>query len=155
MSRVPLGLLALAACSAAPAEPAGVGRWDVTKTQAKDATGRCEPTDLPDGRKGQYCFMQPAIAIGGQDAQVDLYFGGTAPDAPLVEEQLKINVCDPEKLDAWARTTFGAAAERHGERALWKNRYAFALVLPSGAHCRVSVLPLSEEKEARRIFAAP
>lgn len=147
--------LVVGACSAAPAEPAGVGRWDVTRTQLHDASGRCEPTDLPDGRKGTYCFMQPALGVAGQNAQVDLYFGGVAPESPLIELQLKINVCDPEKLDAWARTTFGTAAEHHADRTLWKNRYLYALLLPAGAHCRFSVLPLSEDREARRIFTAP
>ncbi|HTJ42129.1 MAG TPA: hypothetical protein VL463_08535 [Kofleriaceae bacterium] len=148
-------ICALAACSSKEAEPSGVANWDVTKTTVKDATGRCDKTDLPDGRRGTWCFMQPPLSLGGQKADVDLYFGGEGPDAKLIEIQLKLNVCDTEKLDAWARTSFGQPAERKGARAMWKNRYLYALVIADGGHCMVRVLPLSEEKEAQRIFTAP
>lgn len=153
MKRAVLALL-VAACSSAPAEPAGVGSWDVTRTHKKDATGRCEPTDLPDGRKGMWCYLQPAMKLGDQAAQVDLYFGGTADDAPLIEEQLKIAACDIDKLETWGRTSFGAPYQHGQGETFWKNRYAFFALVPSGSQCLVRVMPLSEQHEIDRIRAA-
>ena len=153
--KIAAALLLVAACSSAPAEPSGVANWDVTKTKLKDATGRCEPDDLPDGRKGTWCYMQPPLSIGGQNAQVDLYFGGVDPEAALIELQLKVNACEPEKLDAWARTAFGQPAEHApGGRTYWQNRYAYVLLIPNGGACMVRVLPLSEQKEVERIKKA-
>ena len=146
-----LALAGLVACSAAPAEPAGVGSWDVTRTHKKDATGRCEPTDLPDGRKGTWCYLQPPLKLGDQSAQVDLYFGGTGDDAPLVEEQLKIAACDLDKLDTWGRTSFGAPMGHGDAGTFWKNRYALVALVPVGSQCLVRVLPLSEQAEFDRI----
>jgi hypothetical protein len=151
---VALVMIGAAACKAAPAEPAGIGAWDVTRTRLHDATGHCEPTDLPDGRKGTWCYMQPALTVGGQSAQVDLYFGGRDPDAALIELQLKVPACNSETIDAWARTSFGAPYKRGGGRAFWKNRYLYLAVVPDGSRCLVRVLPLSEQAELDRIDKA-
>ncbi len=150
-----VSLGALAACKAAASEPSGIGSWDVTKTHRKDATGHCDRTDLPDGRKGTWCYMQPPVTVGEQPAQVDLYFAGTDDLAPLIELQLKVPACDIDKVDAWARTSFGTAMSRGGGRTVWKNRYMYVVLIPDGSRCLVRVLPLSEEKELQRITAAP
>src|SRR5262249_53149078 len=107
-------LLFAAACKAAPDEPSGIGAWDVTHTTRKDATGRCDPTDLPDGRRGTWCYMQQPLTIGGQPAQVDLYFAGSEPTAPLIELQLKVAACDIDKIETWGRTSFGAPTSHGG-----------------------------------------
>jgi hypothetical protein len=147
---------AAAGCKATPAEPAGVGRWDLRTTTLADASGHCEPTDLPDGRKGTWCFMQPPLEIGGQGAAVDLYFGGTQPTAPLIELQLKVHACDQEKADAWVRSSFGKPyAWGHG-RAFWKNRYLYLALMPASAsRCLIRFFPLSEQKEFERVKAEP
>jgi hypothetical protein len=149
------GVALAGACKAAAEEPSGIGAWDVTKTTLADATGHCDRTELPDGRKGTWCYMQPSLSIGEQSAQVDLYFGGVDPTSPLIELQLKVPVCDVEKLEAWGRTSFGTPYARAGGRTLWKNRYLYAMLAPDGSRCMLRVLPLSEAKEWERITRAP
>ena len=148
-------LLLLSACKAAPDEPAGIGAWDVTRTQRKDATGHCDPTDLPDGRRGTWCYMQQPLTIGGQPAQVDLYFAGAEPTSPLIELQLKVAACDFDKIETWGRTAFGAPTSHGGGRLFWKNRYMFVVVAPDESRCLVRLLPLSEQKELERITKQP
>ena len=148
-------LLGLAACGSAPQEAAGAGGWDVTHTTLADAHGgRCEPTDLPDGRKGTWCFLMPSLSLDGQTAQVDLYFGGTTPDAALIEIQLKVLQCKIDQAESWTATRFGNPVEHEGDRYYHQNRYVLAAVVPDGARCLVRVLPVSERAELERIKKA-
>jgi hypothetical protein len=157
--RAALAALALAvlagACKQEPAEYAGIGPWRVTTTKLKDASGRCDPTDLPDGRKGSYCYLQPLLPIGKQAADVDLYFGGTEPTSPLIELQLKIKVCDPEASDLWLRTHFGAPFETAPGRLFFKNQHLLlaAQLTPQSGRCEIRMFPLSEQAEFERIKA--
>jgi len=147
--------LAAVACKEESAEFAGVGPWSVTKTKLADATGRCDPTDLPDGRKGMYCYLQPLLPVAKQGADVDLYFGGTEPTAPLVELQLKVKICRPEPTETWLRSHFGAPFEIQGTRLYFKNRYLYMAADLSGdqGHCLLRVFPLSEQAEFERVKA--
>ena len=147
--------VALAACKSPEPGYDGIGVWGVTRTTLKDATGRCEPTDLPGGRKGTWCFAQKAIKIAGATAEVDLYFDGTEPGAKLVEEQLKIRGCREEGLLTKLRELFGASFATKGPAVFWQNRYAFvAAIAPSEpGQCLVRVLPLSEKDEIAKIQA--
>ena len=144
-----------AACKQEPPEYAGIGPWRVTTTTLKNASGRCDPTDLPDGRKGTYCYLQPLLPIGEQAADVDLYFGGTEPTAPLIELQLKIKVCDPEASDMWLRSHFGAPFEAPPGKLFFRNRHLLlaAQLVPEGGRCTIRVFPLSEKAEFERVKA--
>ena len=150
-----LGLTLGGAGCSRKTEYAGLGPWHVKRTVLRDATGRCEPTDLPDGRKGTWCYGQPGLRLGGQDASVDLYFGGTTPDAKLVELQLQFRGCKDDQLGSWVRQTFGAPYEEHGRRALFKNTGAFVVAdLPeSPGRCTLHMLPRSEAAEVARLAA--
>ncbi len=141
-------------CSGKP-EFAGIGPYHVKKLTLAKATGRCEPTDLPDGRKGTWCFGQPALALAGQNADVDLYFGGTTPDAKVIEIQLQIRGCKEAALTQWLRTSFGVPVEERGVRARWQNASVYVIgELPSGpGRCAVRLLPKSETAEVERIMA--
>lgn len=154
---VALGALAVAACSSAPAQPAGVGEWDVTKTTLADASGRCDPTDLEDGRKGMWCSFQPALKVGEQAAAVDLYFGSTEPTSPVIEIQLQVKACRVEDFHAWMRTAFGNPLEFKGARFLWENRYLLiAADMPgSASRCIVRIFPRAEQAMYDRIKRAP
>ena len=152
-------LAGAAACKQKP-EFAGVGPWHLKKTLLRHATGRCEPTDLPDGRKGTWCFGQPALRVGGQDASIDLYFGGTDPEAKVIEIQLQFRGCREEPLERWVTTNFGEPYQRvqlgtAGQRWFLRNRGAFVIAdLPSApARCAIRMLPRSEEGEVERLRA--
>ena len=147
-------LVALAACGGSEPEFAGVGKYRFTHTTLADAKGgRCDPTDLPDGRKGTWCSLLPAYKIGKRAAEVDLYFLGTEPTAKLIEISLNVRGCDENDTDRWMRTNWGPPLEQQGTRAFWKNSYLWAMAeMPSEAgRCRIRFLPLSENAEIDRL----
>jgi hypothetical protein len=156
---VGLALAALvgAACSGRAPEHDGIGNWRFPHTQRRNITeGLCQPTDLSDGRKATWCFAQPPIRTGRNGtntAEVDLYFLGTEPTAPLIEIQLKVRGCHEDELDQWLRTEFGAPMETRPQRSYWKNSFLWIAALsPSEpGRCLVHILPLSENAEIDRI----
>lgn len=149
-----LALAAAAGCGD-KAEPAGLGRWTFTKSKLADArkSAVCQPTELADGRKATWCFGLQPIKAGGRIAEVDLYFGGAADDAKLIEIQLKVRGCVEDDLDRWIRERFGAPFETKSTRSYWKNSFLWAAaLLPSEpGRCVVHFLPLSEGSEIERI----
>jgi hypothetical protein len=145
----------IAACKSPPPEYDGIGPWRVTRTTLKDATGNCQPTDLPGGRKGSYCFGQNPLKLGGSTTEVDLYFDGATPDARLIEAQYKVRGCREEPLLEALRKLFGSPTGTQGAKVFWKNRYVFvAAVAPtSPGQCLIRVLPLSETAEIANVQA--
>lgn len=141
-------------CGSREPEFSGIGRFRFGHTTLAEITdGICQPTDLNDGRKGTWCFAQTPIKIGGSTAEVDLYFFGTAPTAPLIEIQLKVRGCHEDQLDQWMRTAFGPPIESKPTRGYWKNAFLWAAALmPSEpGRCLVHLLPLAENAEIDRI----
>jgi hypothetical protein len=155
---LPLLLLAVLAAGAAcgkKGEPAGLGQWTFTRStlaHGKQA-GRCQPTELDDGRKATWCFGLQPIKAGGRVAEVHLYFGGATDDAKLIELQLQVRGCVEEDLDRWMRERFGPPFETRSTRSYWKNSFLWAgALMPSEAgRCLVHFLPLSEGAEIERI----
>lgn len=147
--------LVVAACKSPKPEYDGLGVWKVTRTTLKDATGHCDPTDLPDGRKGSYCFMQQPLDIAGSTADVDLYFAGTDPNSQLIEEQLKLHGCREEPTLAFLSKLFGTPLATKGAKVFWQNHYVFvAAIAPSEpAQCLIRIFPLSEKSEIAKVQA--
>lgn len=148
-----LSLIALPACDRRDRSYAGIGRYQVGKTKLADASGRCEPTDLPDGRKGTWCYLQPALTIASRPADVDLYFLGTTPDAPMIELQLDVRGCEPDRLSLWLRERFGAPRTSTPTWTAWDNRklYLIAETPTDSSRCLIRVLPRSEQAEFERL----
>jgi hypothetical protein len=142
-------LVLLAGCAKKEPEIAGVEGWNVKHTRLADATGRCIPEKLADGRDGSYCFGQQPFGIRGMAVDVDLYFGGTDPASTLVEIQMKVGGCNVENLDGWLRKNLGAPVESKGNRHAWKNAHLHALgYLPLAdepGRCLVRMIPLAEQ----------
>jgi hypothetical protein len=140
-------------CEPRKPEFSGVGPWSVVKTKRKDATGICQPTELPDGRAGTWCFRQNPFGVGEKAAEVDLYFLGSEPTSPLIELQLKVRGCVEDDVEVWLRQNFGAPYERRESRAYWRNSRMFlAAFLPlEPGRCLLRMLPLSEVAEIERI----
>ena len=149
--------LASPGCSGRAPEHDGIGNWRFPHTRLQDIKdGLCQPSDLSDGRKATWCFAQPPIRIGREgktSAEVDLYFLGTEPSAPLIEIQLKVRGCHEDELEPWLRTGFGAPIDTRPQRAYWKNSFLWigALMPSEPGRCLVHVLPLSENAEIGRI----
>ncbi len=152
---VVLAACSTAACSTDRPQYAGIGPYHVHRTKLANATGRCEPTDLPDGRKGSWCSLQPQLALAGRPADVDLYFLGTEPTAPLIEIQLQVRGCHDDKLSMYLRKSFGDPIEDHGTWLAWQNANVLVIgQLPSEpGRCLVRVLPRSEQAEFDRLRA--
>ena len=149
-----LVVLALVACGSKDPEYTGVGPYRFSHTTRKDIhDGVCQPTDLSDGRKATWCFALPPFKIGKSNAEVDLYFLGTEPTAPLIEIQLKVRGCHEDELEQWLRTNFGAPIESRPQRAYWKNSFLWigALMPSDPGRCLVHVLPLLENAEIDRV----
>ncbi len=149
-------LLLVVACSGREGEPAGVGKWRFTHTTLADVhDGKCDPTDATDGRKLTWCYAQTPFKVGKRTAEVDAYFLGTEPTAPLIELQLKVRGCVEDELDQWMRSNFGNPIETKGTHAYWSNSFLWAAAfMPSEpGRCLVHFLPLSENAEIARIKA--
>lgn len=148
--------LAGASCGSNEGEPAGIGKWrfgQLTLDHVKD--GKCEPTDGRDGRKLTWCFAQPAYKIGKRAAEVNAYFLGTTPDAPLIEVQLSVRGCVEDELDRWLRASYGPPVGSKGTRVFWQNAFLWMVaIMPSEpGRCLVHMLPLSEASEIARLKA--
>jgi len=150
-----LAAVAVPACGEHKAEHSGVGRWTFASTTLANgkAEGRCQPTELSDGRKAMWCFGVPPFKIGGRLTEIHLYFKGASDDAPLIEIQLQTRGCVEEELDHWMRSNFGPPFETRAGRGYWKNSFLWAAALmPSEpGRCVVHFLPLSEGSEIERI----
>lgn len=139
---------------------AGVDKWNVKRTRMKDATGRCIPEKLPDGRDGAYCFGQKPMGIRGMNVDLDLYFGAYDPEATLVEIQMKVGGCRTEDLEAWMRQNFGAPFEQHGMTQLaWKNEHLFAAgflpIADEPGRCLIRIVPATEPGRWAAIWTSP
>lgn len=132
---------------------AGFGKWNVTTTKRRDATGRCEPTDLADGRKATWCFGQRPVAIVGRSADVDLYFEGSDDNAKAIEIQFSVRGCQVEKTFNWLREVFGPSSAATGPWTYWENEHLlFAAGLPSEpGRCHLRLFPVSERREYERV----
>lgn len=146
-------LLFLPGCDRRDRSYAGIGTYQVGKTTLADASGRCEPTELPDGRKGTWCYLQPALTIASRPADVDLYFLGETPDAPMIELQLDVRGCEPDRLSLWLRERFGAPRTSTPTWSAWENRklYLIAESPTDTSRCLIRVLPRSEQAEFERL----
>jgi len=152
------GIAAVAAAGCAPkkAEPSGLGPYRFGRTTRGNIhNGICQPTTLRDGRKATWCFGLPPIKVGKRVAEVDAYFLGGEPEAPLIELQLKVRGCVEAEADQWMRARFGPPIETKSTREYWKNSFLWAAAfLPSEpGRCLIHFLPLSENAEIERIKA--
>ncbi|MCA9676681.1 MAG: hypothetical protein H6708_17160 [Kofleriaceae bacterium] len=151
---IALAALAVAGATGCKREKqlAGVDRWNVKHTRLKDATGRCTPTDFPDGRSGMWCFGQQPIGIKGMAVDIDLYFAGTAPETPIAELQLKVRACNEDKILEWMRQNWGAPYQDNGKVFLWRNdNMRIAGFIPDEpASCLLRMYPPAEQAAFER-----
>ena len=136
-------------------QPAGIGPYNVKTLTLGKSRGRCDPTDLPDGRKGMWCYALPSLGVAGMKAEPSLYFGSNDPAAPVIEIQLQIAGCKEGPLAGWIRTNFGTPVEERSTKMFWENANVYVVgELPSEAgRCLVRVLPKSEKAEFERLRA--
>lgn len=154
MKAVAAALVLVLGCKDRAPEYGGIGEWRFSQTTLADAKhGKCEPTDLKDGRRGTWCFANPPYKLANRTAEVDLYFAGTEPEAKLIEIQLKVRGCVEHDLERWISENFGPPIERRPGRAYWKNAFVWiaGMIPDSPGRCLIHMLPLSESAEIGRI----
>lgn len=100
----------------------GIGAFEIGKTQLGQLNGRCIDASDP---ALMFCPGVAGVEIDKQHANIDLYFGGQAVDAKLVEILLAVNACQPEPLRSWLTDTLGEAAGQNGTRTFWSNEHVF------------------------------
>ncbi len=153
-----LGLaLGLVGCSGREAEVSSIGRFhfgDNRTTLADAREGHCEPTDV-NGRKVTWCYELTPYKVAHRTAEVDAYFLGTEPTAPLIELQFKVRGCVENDVETWMRSLLGNPVETLATRTDWQNSFLFAaayLPLEPG-RCLIRFLPTSEQADIARIKA--
>lgn len=161
--------LAVAACGQRSREAAGLAGWNVGRAKLGDVKeGRCDPTDLPGGRKGVWCFGGPGVTMGRQPASVHLYFsdgsatgGGVGSSgnmaSPMIELQLRVRTCDVASVDRYLRDRLGVPAESRRGRSSWETRFllAHARLPDTDGACLVRLFPPAERAEFDRVRAEP
>jgi len=149
-----MALVVVAGCERKK-QPAGIGPYHVKRLTLGKAPGRCDPTDLPDGRKGMWCYALPSVTVAGMKSDVSLYFGSSDPAAPVIEIQLQVGGCNESALSTWIRTNFGAPLEDRAKKVFWENANVYVVgELPAEpGRCLVRVLPKSERAEFERLRA--
>lgn len=151
---VATALLALVACERKK-QPAGIGRYHLKTMTLEKTRGRCDPTDLPDGREGMWCYAFPSEHVAGMKSEVNVYFGSNDPKGTPIEIQLQVSGCKEGPLAGWLRTNFGAPIEERSTKAFWENANAYVVgELPAEpGRCLVRLLPKSEKAEFERLRA--
>lgn len=125
----------------------GIGGFEIGKTQLGQLSGRCMPASE---EPLMYCPGIAAVALGDQNANIDLYFGGKTTDATLVEILLDISSCRPEGLEAYLTSKLGQPVRRTEKRAFWTNEFVhISAALPAEPmRCEVNFVSI---KDAKRI----
>ena len=96
----------------------GIGGWVLGKTVRSQAGGICEP------QAGLvWCGNDPlsnrTVSLGGQAADIGLYFASNDPKAPLVEIVLDVSACDVHALTRWMKSTFGTPSQSQPSKLFW------------------------------------
>lgn len=139
-----LALLATAGCRReAPIN--GIGGFEIGKTQLGQLSGRCMPASE---EPLMYCPSVAAVALGDQNANIDLYFGGKTTDATLIEILLDVTFCRPEGLEAYLTSKLGEPVRRIGPRTFWSNEYVhISAALPAEpTRCEVNFVSVKDSK---------
>jgi hypothetical protein len=140
---------AAAGCQRRRAEIDGIGRWKLGVTTLAEAGGVCSPDEIT------FCSHAGTVPIGSQQADVNLYFAGRAPQAPLIEIELTIRGCNPDEAGPALTAALGEPTERRDKRMTWKGSRAYiAGRLPlEGRRCVISFVPATDAKRIGELAA--
>jgi hypothetical protein len=154
VKRALLAVAAVVACKGADGEYSGLGHWRFGVSTLKDASsGRCTAAKLSDGRDATWCLGLKTMKIGQRSADVELYFLGSTPDAPLIEIYMQVRGCDEDEVERFMERTFGNPYEKTATRSFWKNSFLWSVAqMPSEpGRCAIHFLPISEANEIERL----
>ena len=147
---VVLALTCLGGCSRKKPEINGIGSWVLLESQLRQAPGFCNPDEIT------FCSGNGAVPLGGQPADVGLYFRGPEPTSPLIEITLSVRRCKDNKVIDAMVEALGAPNVRKGNHFLWRGKLAVvAAELPaSGRRCEVSFVTATDKERVAALTAA-
>jgi hypothetical protein len=128
------------ACHRPKAEINGLGPWILGKTTLQDAGGFCNPGQVT------FCSHAGTFPLGQQQGDVNLYFRGQEPSAPLIEIELTVRRCDAPSVVESLTGVLGAPTETNGEHRFWSGKAAFVSVhAPTATRgCEVSFVTVDD-----------
>ncbi len=155
LSSLLLALLLVApGCGKKKEELSGIGPWVIHKTTLErwGNINMCTPAG-----ELMWCQSSPlekshTVSLGGQDAAVGAYFQGKDPESPLVEIDLMLDSCQPEKLQSWLRGTFGKPTVDKGRVSHWKGKLVFVSA-KLGSKCEVVMVASDDKKRIGELEA--
>lgn len=143
-----LGVASLACEREAP-EIDGYGSFHIGRTTLADGYVCTPDGDLT------FCSNNPSPALAGHQTTTDLYFRGSADDAPLVEILVAVRACDESKVQAALREKLGAPTKAEGATRVWTQKSAIVVArLPAEPGvCEISFVAPDETERLRQLGA--
>lgn len=131
----------------------GFGKWVIGKTKYAHAGGHCKPT-----AGVVWCGDDPldkhrSLDLGGQSANVGLYFDHAEPSSELIEIELEIRGCNDQSLRSWMESTFGKPTETQGKKSYWKQRstYVAATMPRDDLSCIINMVKADDAKRISQL----
>lgn len=147
-------LLALGGCKRTPAPINGIGGFELDETQLGALSGRCLPASE---EPLMVCPGVASVALGEQNANIDLYFGGPETDARLREILLDVSNCAGDALEAYLSERMGEPHGRAGKRIFWSSEHSYVSAgLPiEGRRCEINFVSVGDEARIARLGGTP
>jgi hypothetical protein len=144
-------LCCAASCGRKAPEINGIGQWALGTTRLREAPGFCSPDALT------FCSGNGAVPLGEQVADVNLYFRGDTPEAPLVEIELTVRRCDPAPLLAALSKELGEPDVRRDAQFLWRGTASFIAgrIPAEGRRCEISFVAPDDATRIAELSAPP
>jgi hypothetical protein len=144
-------VLGLLACSKADDGMNGVGPWNFKRSTLADAeaAGRC----LAIEGGFMQCLGLSAMQVGGQPANVQLYFQSADKSAPLIEISLSIRTCKAAEVAADLTTRLGEPKDvlDGGKTLFWAPKGMFVRAQVPEKGSGVCVITFVTPTDATRI----
>ena len=140
-----------ASCSQKQAGINGIGEWVLLETELRQAPGFCNPEqDIT------FCSANGTVPLGGQPAEVGLYFRGGELDSKLIEIELAVRRCDAGALRTVLTHELGTPNSQKSNHYFWASKSSFiAGTIPDadGRRCLVSFVAPDDTKRIADLTA--
>ena len=139
-----LAVCCAASCGRKEAEINGIGQWVLLKTELRQAPGFCNPE-----QEITFCSANGSVPLGGQRADVNLYFRGGELDSKLIEIELFVRRCDAAALRTVLTQELGTPNTQKNNHYFWRSKSSFiAGTIPDddGRRCIVSFVAPDDEQ---------
>ena len=147
-----LAVCCTASCARKEAGINGVGNWVLLETELKQAPGFCNPEE-----NVTFCSANGTVPIGGQPAEVNLYFRGGELDSKLIEIELFVRRCDAAALRTALTQELGTPNTQAGSHYFWRSKSSFiAGRIPDddGRRCHISFVAPDDQQRIADLTAA-